>query len=99
LIAARRANAKAALEELLDTTLLGTLGENLEATARSLQGELAELQHYFTRYSHADETDRNVFLLRTLRERFTQLRLLCENEPGLSLPPITVRQSIESSVG
>jgi hypothetical protein len=96
LTAARQANAKAALEALLDMSLLGAHGENLEATARSLI-ELRDLENFFNHYLHADEGDRNIFLLRSLRERFTELRVLCENEPGLSLPPITVRQAIEST--
>lgn len=84
LITCRRVNARASLEDLLDMSMLGVLGENLETNARSLL-ELKELQYYFNHHASADEVDRNIFLLQSLRERFSELRLLCESEQGLTL--------------
>jgi hypothetical protein len=61
LITCRKVNARAVLEDLLDMSLLGVLGENLETHSHCLL-ELRELEYYFNHNPSADETDRNIFL-------------------------------------
>lgn len=96
LATARRANAKAKLEEILDFSAVGA-GQNLETAARSVR-ELQPLQHYFAHSATAHEADYQLALLHQLRENFSQVRAMCEAEPGLTIPAITIVKPAEAAV-
>jgi hypothetical protein len=87
LVGQRRLNARVALESLLDLSQVGAFGIGLENTARSITA-LKELAYYFN-HSESDAT-RQLHSLRSLRENFNELRALCDAEPGLIIPTVTI---------
>jgi hypothetical protein len=91
---ARRSAAKATLEKLLDYALLGAVGQNLEAYARSVV-ELRDLEFFFGYSATAKEPEYMISLLGQLREKFSLLRTMCETEADLAIPPIAVARSVE----
>jgi hypothetical protein len=92
---ARRSAAKATLEKLLDYALLGAVGQNLEACARSVV-ELKDLEYYFGYSATAKDAGYLISLLGQLRENFSELRSRCEAEPSLAIPPIATAQPAEA---
>jgi hypothetical protein len=85
---ARRANAKEVIEKLLEVSQLGAFGAGLEFCARSVL-ELKEMEYFFN-HSESD-TSRQIHSLRSLPQRFDELRELCANEPGLVLRMPTIK--------
>ena len=84
LFVSRKANAREALEQLLDYSKLhSAFSEGLELCARAVL-ELKPLEIYFGD-AWIWETDRKIAALRFLREYFSTLRGLVEAEPGLAL--------------
>jgi hypothetical protein len=79
---ARRLAAKAALEELLDFSLVGPIGDGIEGSARSVLA-LKPLDHFFD--NSISDPDRMIASMRLLRGQFEALRALCETEPLLTL--------------
>jgi hypothetical protein len=90
---ARRLAAKVALEELLDFSLVGAIGDGIKAYARSVLA-LQPLDHFFD--NPAADPDRMIASMRLLRGQFETLRQLCETEPLLAFPlPARVQPAAE----
>jgi hypothetical protein len=94
LSAQRRANAKSALESILDFSLLGAVAQNLEACARSVV-ELKDLAYFFGHSGTAHDIDYQVSVLHQLRENFSELRIRCEALHSLIIPPVAAAQPVE----
>ena len=65
------------------------VAENLESSARSLL-VLKDLENFFNHCLPGDDIEYQILALQSLRERFSELRLLCETEPGLLLQTVTI---------
>jgi hypothetical protein len=94
---ARRVSARDALERLLDFSLVGAAGEKLEDCARPVLA-LKDLQYFFGHSETLKAPDYQIALLHQLRENFSQVRAMCETEPSLAIPPITVVKPAEVAV-
>lgn len=85
------------LEQVLDFGRLGPVGENLASSAKSLL-ELGDLEYYLTSSLRSTDDEYLLSLLSQFSQRFSELRLHCEQEPNLILQKVPIPAAPSTTV-